>query len=287
MATTADAVARALVAGEPMQPHPHRVVARRVEGPQVVTLTLQPLGQHLARPRPGQFVMVWVVGVGEIPISVSGIGPDGQLDLTVRAAGATSSAIVAHEVGDVLGARGPYGTAWPVDAVAGHEVVVMAGGLGLAPLRLALDALASELDDPDPGVGRVSLLLGAREPGQILYSDDIARWERAGIAVHLTVDAADRRWHSAVGTVTALLGRMGPLGDVAFVCGPELMMLSAARALEAQHVDPSRIHVSLERNMHCGVAHCGRCQLGPVLLCRDGAVVTWDRVSDLMGVRGR
>lgn len=274
-------------AAEPMTPVPHRVVERRVEGPQVVTLTLQALDAPLPSPAPGQFVMLWSFGVGEVPISVSGTGPDGSVELTVRDAGATSGAIVAADVGEVLGVRGPYGTAWPLDAVGGRHVVVMAGGLGLAPLRLALDVLADPVTAGIAPPAHVALLIGAREPAQLLYTDDVRRWAAEGLDVHLTVDAADRSWHGAVGTVTAQLGRLGPSGDLAFVCGPELMMISAARALEAQHVDPGSIHVSLERNMHCGVAHCGRCQLGPFLLCRDGAVVPWDRVGELMAVRGR
>jgi anaerobic sulfite reductase subunit B len=268
---------------EPMQPLPHRVIERRIEGPQVVTLALAPLDRAIEVPQPGQFLMVWVFGVGEVPISVSGRRPDGTIELTVRAAGATSSSIVDVGLGEVLGARGPYGTGWPLHAVGDHDVVVMAGGLGVAPLRLALDALTNGTAPPR----RLTILFGAREPNQLLYPDDIERWTAAGAEVHLTVDAADRRWHGAVGTVTALLGRLGPVGDLAFVCGPELMMLSGARALAAQHVPPDQIHVSLERNMHCGVAHCGRCQLGPLLLCRDGAVVSWDRVAEMMAVRGR
>jgi anaerobic sulfite reductase subunit B len=274
----------ATLVAEPMEPLPYRVVTRSVEGPDVVTIGLAPAGDRsVATPRPGQFLMVWANGVGEIPISVSGIGIDGALELTVRRVGATSEAIVDARVGDVLGARGPYGTAWPLEEADGRDAVVVAGGLGVAPLRLAIEGLVARRRDPH----RLHVVIGARRPDQLLYADDYVRWREAGAQVVTTVDAADRDWAGAVGTATELLGRHDLRGDVAFVCGPELMMVWTARALLRTGMPAERIHVSLERNMHCGVAHCGRCQLGPLLLCRDGAVVRWDRVAGLMAVRGR
>ncbi len=134
---------------------------------------------------------------------------------------------------------------------------------------------------------RVSVVVGSREPSQLLYPADVERWRSGGAAVHLTVDRADREWHGAVGTATAMLQRLGERYDLAFVCGPELMMTSGARAVIAAGVLPGNVWVSLERNMHCGIAHCGRCQLGPLVLCRDGAVVRWSDVAGLLEVRGR
>lgn len=267
---------------DPMQPLPYRVVATHRDTADVTTLTLLPVQVGMAAAvQPGQYLMVWVFGVGEIPISVSRTTPDGHVLLTVRAVGATSTAIVGSVVGDVLGLRGPLGTAWPVAAVDGREVVVVAGGLGLAPLRMAIDALAAA----DPR--RLTVLVGSREPTQLLYADDLQRWAASGADVHVTVDAADRTWTGAVGTTTMLLERLGRRHDVALVCGPELMMTSGARAAIALGVRPADVWVSLERNMHCGIGHCGRCQLGPHLLCRDGAVVRWDHVDRLLEVRGR
>lgn len=292
-------VAFALPAVEPMEPVPHRVVDRVVETADVVTITLAPIdpvGGSLAPAGPGQFVMVWVFGVGEIPISVSAtgasrasgasgataVGADSTtLSLTVRSVRAVSDAVVRAEPGDVVGLRGPFGTAWPVADAAGHDAIVVAGGLGLAPLRLAIDRLAAA--DPQ----RLTLVVGAREPAQLLYPADLERWSAAGVRVHTTVDAADRAWRGSVGTATALVERLATTHERAFVCGPELMMTSAARALVALGTRPEHVHVSLERNMHCGIGHCGRCQLGPHLLCRDGAVIRYDRVADLLEVRGR
>ena len=270
---------------EPMQPVPFRVTGARRETVDVATLWLAPVEGALPAVQPGQFMMVWAFGVGEVPISVSATGPDGVVVITVRSVGAVSAAIVAARVGDVLGLRGPFGTAWPVAAAAGRDIVVMAGGLGLAPLRLAIDELVAATGAARPA--RVSVVVGSREPGQMMYPDDLERWRQAGATVHLTVDNADREWRGAVGTATAMLQRLGERYDLAFVCGPELMMTSGARAAISAGVRPANVWVSLERNMHCGIGHCGRCQLGPHLLCRDGAVVSWDGVDRLLEVRGR
>lgn len=268
---------------EPMEPVPHRLVARIVESPKVVTLRAVPCQQSLLVPQPGQFMMLWVFGVGEVPISVCNVGADGGMDFTVQTVGATSAAINAAEIGDVIGLRGPFGTAWPMTLAAGREVVAMAGGLGLAPLRMGIEAMI----DGRPAPRSMTILVGAREPASLLYRDDLARWAASGVAVRTTVDTADRTWPGAVGVVTTLLDREPVAADVAFVCGPEVMMTASVKALMKAGMAADQIHVSLERNMHCGIAHCGRCQLGPLLLCRDGAVVRWDQVAELAAVRGR
>ena len=268
---------------DPMEPVPHRVVDRVAEGPGIVTLRVEPVEGSLPVALPGQFMMLWVFGVGEVPISLSGATPDGSLFFTVQAVGSTSTAIVNLNVGDLLGLRGPFGTPWPLEAAMGREVLIMAGGLGLAPLRMAIDSLCGD----DEAAGRLTVLVGARQPANLLFSDDAVRWSSHGAKVRTTVDAADRTWGGAVGVITTLLDREPWHADVAFVCGPEAMMVASVRSLIKGGMKPEDIHVSLERNMHCGIAHCGRCQLGPLLLCRDGAVVRWDRVADLLAVRGR
>jgi NAD(P)H-flavin reductase len=270
---------------EPMQPVPFRVTGAKRETADVTTLWLLPVEAVLPAVQPGQFMMVWAFGVGEVPISVSATGPGGAVVITVRSVGAVSAAIVACRVGDVLGLRGPFGTVWPVAAAAGRDLVVVAGGLGLAPLRLAIDALVSAAGAEKPS--RVSVVVGARDPAQLLYPADVERWRAVGAAVHLTVDHSDRTWHGAVGTTTAMLQRLAEAHDMAFVCGPGLMMTSGARAVISRGVQPADVWVSLERNMHCGIGHCGRCQIGPHLLCRDGAIVRFDGVGDLLEVRGR
>lgn len=266
---------------DPLVPVPYRVLDVRQETADVVTLTVGPVdASPVGHVLPGQFVMVWAFGVGEIPISVSRTAGDRVL-LTVRAVGRVSDVITSLRVDDVLGLRGPFGTAWPVGDVVGRDVIVVAGGLGLAPLRMAIDGLVAA----DPAA--VTVVVGARQPEQIVFADDLDAWAARGAAVHRTVDTATRAWSGGVGTATAMVERLRAEHDAAFVCGPELMMTSSVRALLHRRVPADHTWVSLERNMHCGIGHCGRCQLGALLLCRDGAVVRWDRVEELMEVRGR
>lgn len=274
---------------DPMHPVAYRVVSRREDTIDVATLTLAACdaASALAEPAPGQFVMVWVPGIGDIPISVGGLSADGSLELMVRAVGAVTNAFVAAEPGAVFGVRGPFGTSWPLVDTTGRDVVVMAGGLGLPPLRLAIRQLVSGSDAPRS----VTVLVGARVPEQLVYIDEYEVWAAGGARVATTVDIGNESWQGSLGTVTDLLDQRGLLGDprngLALVCGPEVMMTSGARALVALGVPAAHVSVSLERNMHCGVAKCGRCQLGPLLLCRDGAVVGWDRVGDILAVSER
>jgi anaerobic sulfite reductase subunit B len=274
MATAPDPVA----APGPMVPAPFVVARRERETADTWTLELDPAGGEAPEIAPGQFVMVYAFGVGEVPISVS--AP--PLALTVRAVGAVTEAICAAEPGTVLGVRGPFGSAWPIDAAAGADVVVLAGGIGLAPLRpVLLRALARRRD-----YGEVALLYGARTPADLLYLRELERWrERATVAV--TVDAAETAWTGKVGVVPKLVpaARFDGGSAVAFVCGPEIMMRFGVEALLARGIAPGRIHLSLERNMRCGLGHCGHCQLGPTLICRDGPVYAYETAAPWLEVR--
>jgi NAD(P)H-flavin reductase len=225
--------------------------------------------------------MIYAFGVGEVPISVSG-QPGGALVHTVRAVGPVTEAICAAEPGATLGIRGPLGNSWPIEAARGCDVVVVAGGIGLAPLRPVLyRALAGRGD-----YGRVVLLYGGRTPADLLYTDELEAW-RETMDVDVTVDSADETWSGKVGVVPKLIAsaQLDPATAHAFVCGPEIMMRFAAEALEERGVPAERIHVSLERNMRCGVGHCGHCQLGPTLVCLDGPVYTYGEIEQLLGVR--
>ena len=273
---------------DPMAPVPHQVVAVRHQTDDVVTLDLAPVGDALSALAAGQFVMAWAPGAGEIPISVSGRGEGGAIELTVRSVGLVSAAITGCGEGDVIGLRGPYGTAWPVAAAAGRDTVVVAGGLGLAPLRIAIDQLVAALSAGGAGSpSRLTVVIGARDPSQLTFLADIERWQSSGAHVHTTVDHPDDTWTGSVGNTTVVLEQMGEARGLALVCGPEPMMTSAAHTLVRLGTPPDTVHLSLERNMHFGIAHCGRCQLGPLLLCRDGAVVGWNQVAHLLEVHGR
>jgi len=277
------------LAAEPAAvPRFYRVASRREDTGDTVTLELTEPAQPVPAFAPGQFAMLTAFGVGEVPISVSGLGDSGggrarRLEHTLRAVGAVTRSLYAAQPGSLIGVRGPFGTSWDVASAAERDIVIVAGGIGLAPLRpVVLTALADR-----SRYGRIVLLVGARTPGDLLYADELERWSRGGVEVAVTVDRADSAWSSQVGVVTALIEPAGlaPDNSVAFVCGPDVMMRFTADALTARGIPPSRIRVSLERNMRCGVGWCGHCQLGPLLICRDGPVVGYDRAAALMRVR--
>ncbi|WP_460105320.1 FAD/NAD(P)-binding protein [Streptomyces sp. YKOK-J1] len=264
-------------------PLPYRVADVRTETADTRSIELVPAGAALAPFAPGQFAMIYAFGVGEIPVSVSALrGRHGGLVHTVRAVGAVSAALYRLRPGDTVGLGGPYGTGWDLGAAAGHDVLIVAGGIGLAPLRPVVHAV---LDRPD-GYGRLAVLVGARTPADLSYRDEIESW-RGPARVEVTVDRPGPGWQGAVGVVTTLLDRLDlrPERTCALVCGPEVMMRHTARDLVTRGLVPHRVQVSLERNMRCATGHCGHCQLGPLLLCRDGPVVGYDRVAHLLLVR--
>lgn len=271
----------------PMTPLAYRVVDRHDETADVVTLDLAADGTPIADPAPGQFTMLYAFGAGEAPISVSGCPADDRvLRHTVRAAGPVTRALCDLAPGDPVGVRGPYGTGWPLDAATGRDVVVVAGGIGLAPLRPVVRRLVADRHR----FGRVALVAGTRTPDDLLFAAELTRWRsRFDLDVEITVDAAPAGWRGDVGVVTELLPRVpfDPEGAVALACGPEVMMRVVARHLLTAGVGADRIHVSLERNMHCAVGQCGHCQLGPMFVCRDGPVVTWAVAAPLLEVRRR
>jgi NAD(P)H-flavin reductase len=230
--------------------------------------------------------MVCAPGVGEIAISVSGdpSAPGDRLSQTVRNVGAVSRALRDAPIGSVVGVRGPYGVGWDVASAAGQDVVVVAGGLGLAPLRpVVLSVLAQR-----GTFGRVTLVAGARGPEEFLFRDELAAWQADDdLDVELTVDVPNHGWAGPVGFVTESLARVRMDGarTVVFLCGPEPMMRFSADVLRRKGVPPERIRLSLERNMKCGIALCGHCQLGPLIVCRDGPVVTYAVAEPLLTVR--
>ena len=266
----------------PAVPVPYRIAARRADTADTVTMELEPVAERLPAFAPGQFAMLTAYGVGEAPISLSGVATPDRLVHTVRAVGAVTAALTAGRPGSVLGVRGPYGTSWDVASAAGHDVVIVAGGIGLAPLRPVIEAVLADRDR----YGRVAVLVGARTPAELLYPDELARWERQ-VQVEVTVDRPAEGWTGPVGLVPALVAQAGvdPAASVAFVCGPEVMMRFTARALIARGVAAARVRVSMERTMRCGAGWCGHCQLGPLLICRDGPVLDYARVEPLLTVR--
>jgi NAD(P)H-flavin reductase len=267
-----------------MVPEPYELVAKRQETCDTWTLELEPQSGQPLDFMPGQFTMLSAGGAGEVPISVSG-DPDRpeRLVHTVRAVGLATGAICAAEPGAVLGVRGPYGRPWPVEEIDGGDVVVAAGGIGLAPLRPAIAWMLSRRER----YGRLVLLYGGRTPDQLLYADELAAWPDRGLEVLVTVDSAGPEWLGHVGVVTRLVrrARLEPGSTVAICCGPEVMMRFMFAALGQAGIDTKRMYASMERNMQCAIAHCGHCQLGPTLVCRDGPVYRYSELEPWLAIR--
>jgi NAD(P)H-flavin reductase len=266
-----------------MLPAPFAVSARRRDTEDTWTLELQPRAGAPLAFAPGQFTMLSAFGAGEVPISISGDCAAGPLVHTVRAVGLATRAICEAPVGEVLGVRGPFGNAWPVREIEGADVVVVAGGIGLAPLRPAILALL----DRRERYGRVLLLYGGRSPEQLLYTQELEQWAARGLEVAVTVDSAGPEWLGHVGVVPRLVhrARFDPAGAVALLCGPEVMMRFTVAALAQAGVSGERVYASMERNMQCGIGHCGHCQLGPTLICRDGPVYRWSELERWLAIR--
>jgi NAD(P)H-flavin reductase len=268
-----------------MVPVPYRVATARRDTEDTWTLGLEPWdGKAPMTFEPGQFNMLYAFGVGEVPISICGDpASTGPIEHTVRSVGAVTRAICASSPGDSLGVRGPFGSAWPADAVHGRDLVIVAGGIGLAPLRPTVLRAVAERER----YSRVVLLYGGRTPDQLLYAGELEAWRDEEVEVHVTVDTATEAWHGNVGVVTTLMNEaaLSPERTVAMLCGPEIMMRFAIAALRERGVASGDIHVSLERNMKCAIVSCGHCQFGPTFMCREGPVMRFDRVEPWLAIR--
>jgi NAD(P)H-flavin reductase len=268
-------------ARDPMLPRPYRVQHVHHETHDAITLELEPAdGSDTPTFACGQFNMLYVFGVGEIPISISGnpakLSP---LVHTTRAVGAVSRAMCELEPDDMLGVRGPFGSHWPIEQADGKDVVIAAGGIGLAPLRSVMYQVMAHRER----YGRVVLLYGARTPADMLYRRELEHWRaHFDLEVYVTVDRATGAWRSSVGVVTRLIPRapFDPQNAIAFVCGPEVMMRFTAAELEKRGVAPEQLYVSMERNMKCAIGLCGHCQFGPRFVCKDGPVFQYSDVQD-------
>ena len=234
---------------------------------------------------PGQFNMIYAFGVGEVPISISGDpGKPGTLVHTTREVGAVTRAMLNLKPSDGLGLRGPFGVGWPVTEVRGADVVIVAGGIGLAPLRPALYQLLAARNY----YGKAVLLYGTRTPADILFRRELQRWQsRFDLEVHVTVDRAMGNWKGDVGVVTTLIPRapFDPHSTVAMVCGPEVMMRFTVQELKKRGVALENIYLSMERNMKCAIGLCGHCQFRSAFICKDGPVFRYDRLQPLLAVR--
>lgn len=234
--------------------------------------------------RPGQFGMLYAPGVGEVPLGISdSCREDRTWSFTVRAVGNTTRALSALRAGDTLGLRGPFGSSWPLERCDANDVVLVAGGLGLPPLRPVIQELARHRQN----YGSITLIYGSRTPDTLIYTGQYDDWSNAQIDVQTTVDRADLSWTGNVGVVPLLLDRLQPLAPkrtIVFTCGPEVMMRYTVRSAVARGIPLEHVWISTERNMQCAIGLCGHCQLGPEFICKDGPVFRYDRIAPWLAV---
>jgi NAD(P)H-flavin reductase len=264
-------------------PQPYQICNKKVETHDSFTLTLK----HLCTaPTPflaGQYNMLYVFGYGEVAISLSGSPcQKGELVHTIKAVGAVTEALQRLQEQDTVGIRGPFGNGWPLDRKT-KDVLLIAGGIGIAPLRSALYKLIEHRDQ----YRSITLLYGARSPDDLLYQNEILLWEKDGITVRTCVDRADADFKGDVGVVTTLIGKNlpDPQNTLVLTCGPEIMLKFAIHELMRYGAAEENIFLSLERNMQCSTGFCGHCQLGPYFLCKDGPIFSYDTVKDLLQIK--
>jgi NAD(P)H-flavin reductase len=269
-----------------MLPHPARISQIQPEAYAIATYNLvfedSQVGEAF-KFKPGQFSMLYLPGIGEVPISISSDPAEPQqLGYTIRYAGNVTRALSRMEVGEVIGMRGPYGSAWPLERIRGNDICIVTGGIGLAPLRPAIYNLIHQRAD----FGRIFLLYGARTPGDLLYTAEFAAWEEHNIQVRTTVDRADEQWRGQVGVVPMLFYhlRLDPKRTTVLTCGPEIMIRFVIYEALARRVPKEQIYVSMERNMKCAVGFCGHCQFGPTFICKEGPVLSYAQVEPFFGV---
>jgi NAD(P)H-flavin reductase len=281
-----NAHANAVSSARPMQPFWAEIQEIKPEAPGVGTYWLRFLDATLQvsyRFLPGQFNMLGIPGLGESAISISS-SPEStdRVGHTIRFVGNVTHAISRLKVGDVVGVRGPFGTAWPLENLKGQDLVLAAGGIGLPPLRSALYSILSHRQD----YGRVVVLYGARTPQDLQFTREYKDWEKAGVELMVTVDRADDTWSGQVGVVPILFYRlkMNPTKTAILACGPEIMIRFVIYEALARRIPAEKIFVSMERNMKCGLGFCGHCQLGPYFICKDGPVFSFDQIQPYFNV---
>jgi NAD(P)H-flavin reductase len=276
----------ALNRADPMVPLPMRVRQLRWETEDVFSIELGfENGEGEFRFVPGQFNMLYSFGVGESAISISSDSSRSDSIIhTIHKVGYVTSSLGVLKRGDTVGVRGPFGTGWPLNDLKGKNVWIIAGGIGLAPLRPALYYIFRHRKD----FGKLTLLYGARSPRDILYPLELENWKKKlDITVEVTVDRADTAWAGHVGVVTSLIqdSNCEPQNFVCMMCGPEVMMKYSIEELKKKGIENNQVYVSLERNMKCAVGFCGHCQYGPNFVCKDGPVFNFSRVKQIFEIR--
>ncbi|MCO6413455.1 MAG: FAD/NAD(P)-binding protein [Thiogranum sp.] len=265
------------------------VVNRVEESPTIFTLSLRLVDEQQHnnyRFAPGQFNMLYQYGVGEIPISIVGDPSEPYLlQHTIRTVGRVTRGFAKLKVGDRIGLRGPFGRGWPLDAVQGRDVLIVTGGLGCAPVVPVINHVLHRRGQ----VGRIAILQGVKHSEDFIWRERYEQWDaEPDTQILLAADVSGPNWKGFTGRVTALFDKLDIdfANSITMMCGPELMMISAARLLLERGVSPAMIWFSMERNMQCAVGHCGHCQYAEKFICRDGPVFPYHEIRHLLGVRG-
>jgi NAD(P)H-flavin reductase len=230
--------------------------------------------------KPGQFIMFSILGVGESAISLSDTDSKGSLITTIRNVGSVTNAILSLKEGDIIGLRGPFGNGWPLDEINNKDILLVAGGMGIAPLRSVIHYIKNNRTK----VGFLEILYGARTPDDMIFTNEFDAWRKIkNSRLELTVDSipGQSQFECQLGLVTSCFPRMKtkPRNSVAFVCGPEIMMRYAAKCLETIGFRENQIYLSLERRMKCGIGKCGHCQVGLKFVCKDGPVFSYGDIK--------
>jgi NAD(P)H-flavin reductase len=263
-----------------------RIIGKRKESPDIYTYRLRFEDEKVAESfsfAGGQFNMLYIFGVGEVPISIVSDPQDAHiLDHTIRIVGRVTRVIGGMKVGDTMAVRGPFGNGWPLELARGKDIVVITGGLGCAPVVGAIEYLFRRRES----YGAIRILHGVKTPRDLLYAERFKVWrQHPDTEVLLASDQPGRQWKNHVGVVTELFDMVSidAENSIVMMCGPEIMMRMGARHLEARGIRQSDIYLSIERNMQCGVGLCGHCQIGPWFTCKDGPVMRYDKVADFLG----
>ena len=267
-------------------PLKYTIVSKKTENEGLFTFEMEPSTDHAIEPlKPGQFNMIYAFGMGEIPISVSSLNVQyPKIIHTIQDVGAVSKAICNSKVGAVLGVRGPFGSTWENKASKGKDIIIMAGGVGFAPLRPLIESIIKDRSS----YNRVNVLYGTRSPDNILFHQDVISLQsNPDINFQVTVDHAFSNWYGHVGVVTTLIDSavFDPENTIAYVCGPEVMMRFGIQALSSKGIADENIFLSMERNMKCAIGHCGHCQYGPLFVCKDGPVFNYSNIKSYLNIR--
>lgn len=247
------------------------------------TLIVEPQETYNISFLPGQFSMLYLFGFGEIPISISGeLSSKNELTYTIRSVGPVTEGLRKLQNGDVIGIRGPFGSAWPLTKQGG-DIILLAGGLGMVPLRPALHHLVKHRNN----YKSITLLYGTRTPSDFLYTKEMQAWESQGVGIHTSVDKADETWRGNVGVITSLISKhiSDPSNTRVLLCGPEIMMKFSLIELARFAIPEDEIFLSMERNMKCAVGFCGHCQYGPHFLCKDGPIFSYNQVKKWLPIK--